>query len=406
MKDENEYNIIEIINIQLRRVLMKRLLIATLLGCLLLVGCGSNENEVVENTSEVVEDITTLESETIEDISTMENENETNEETSTMENESETIEDTTTMESETIEEPTPIEEVAPTYTFVDMDTRMYAKQSVNVRDIPSSDGNKLGGLTTNQEVIVNGQCNETSWYRIEYNGSVGYVSNNYLVSEKIEEPTPTPSATPSESASNVDYGNGDDLSFSGSLTLPSGLTIKTLNKFNACAMDTRSGNSWMGDIYSNIVAQNYETMANNFDAFNAMYNDSVINVTNGEQIWWRSSMANSGAAIELRRCGDHYKIIISSPLLHDATAEALGWMSGREDEAREALVVLLSTITPNCVEVKDLIIDSLFNINCAIGEEPIKEDGTWCNTSDCRIRLGAWDTTNGNFIFVFEIEPN
>ena len=120
---------------------MKKIMIATLLGCLLLVGCGSNENEVtqendvVESTSEVVEDTTTLESETIEDISTMENENETIEETSTMENESETIEDTTTMESETIEEPTPSEEVAPTYTFVDMNTTMYAKQSVNVRDI-------------------------------------------------------------------------------------------------------------------------------------------------------------------------------------------------------------------------------------------------------------------------------
>ena len=387
---------------------MKKILIATLLGCLLLVGCGSNENEVtqendvVESTSEVVEDTTTLESETIEDISTMENE--TIEETSTMENESETIEDTTTLESENVEEPTPNEDVAPTYTFVDMNTTMYAKQSVNVRDIPSSDGNKLGGLKTNQEVVVSGQCNETSWYRLDYNGSVGYVSNNYLVSEKIEEPTPTPSATPSESTNNVDYGNGDDLSFSGSLTLPSGLTISTLNKFNACGMDTRSENSFMGDIYSNIVAQNYETMADNFDAFNQTYT-SVINVTNGEQIWWRSSMANSGAAIELRRAGDHYKLIISSPILDDATAESLGWMSGREAEAREALTVLLSTITPNCEEVKDLIIDSLFNVNCAIGEEPIKEDGSWTSTSYCRIRLGAWDTTNGNFVFVFEIEP-
>lgn len=387
---------------------MKKILIATLLGCLLLVGCGSNENEVtqendvVESTSEVVEDTTTLESETIEDISTMENE--TIEETFTMENESETIEDTTTLESENVEEPTPNEDVAPTYTFVDMNTTMYAKQSVNVRDIPSSDGNKLGGLTTNQEVVVSGQCNETSWYRIDYNGSVGYVSNNYLVSEKIEEPTPTPSATPSESTSNVDYGNGDDLSFSGSLTLPSGLTISTLNMFNGCGMDTRSGNSFMGDIYSNIVAQNYETMANNFDAFNQTYT-SVINVTNGEQIWWRSSMANSSAAIELRRSGDHYKLIISSPLLDDATAESLGWMSGREAEAREALTVLLSTISSTPQSLSDAIVDSIYNTNSPVGQEPIKADGNWASIGDCRIRVGAYDFENGNHMVVFRIAP-
>jgi len=213
------------------------------------------------------------------------------------------------------------------------------------------------------------------------------------------EPEPTTPVTPPSS------GNGDNLSFSGSTTLPSGLTISTLNEFNNAGMDTSAGNSFMGDIYSDIVAQNYETMADNFDAFNQTYN-SAINVTNGEQIWWRSSMADSSASIELRRAGDHYKLIISSPILDDTTAESLGWMSGREAEAREALVVLLSTITPDCENVKNLIIDSLFNINCAVGEEPIKEDGSWTTTGYCRIRLGAWDTTNGNFIFVFEIEPN
>lgn len=381
---------------------MKKILIATLLGCLLLVGCGSNENEVtqendvVESTSEVVGDTTTLESETIEDISTMENE--TIEETSTMENESETIEDTTTLESENVEEPTPNEDVAPTYTFVDMNTTMYAKQSVNVRDIPSSDGNKLGGLTTNQEVIVNGQCNETSWYRIEYNGSVGYVSNNYLVSEKIEEPTP--SATPSESTNNVDYGNGDDLSFSGSLTLPSGLTISTLNKFNGCGMDTRSENSFMGDIYSNIVAQNYETMANNFDAFNSVWSHSAINVTNGEQIWWRSDLSNMSPSLELRRCGDCYKIIIRGPHLDNATAESMGWNIGNSghDDAREALVVLLSTITPNCVEVKDLILKDMFVDTCI-------SDSSYTRVGDCSIMASEWDFENGNFIMVYNIKP-
>lgn len=70
------------------------------------------------------------------------------------------------------------------YTYVDLSKVMYAKQSVNVRDLPSASGDKLGGLSSGQEVTVTGQCNETNWYRISYNGKEGFVSNNYLVAEK------------------------------------------------------------------------------------------------------------------------------------------------------------------------------------------------------------------------------
>ena len=73
---------------------------------------------------------------------------------------------------------------------------MYAKSGVNVRDLPSTDGNKIGSLSASQSVTVTGQCNETSWYRIEYNGSIGYVRGNYLVSEI---PTQTPTQKPTNS---------------------------------------------------------------------------------------------------------------------------------------------------------------------------------------------------------------
>lgn len=72
-----------------------------------------------------------------------------------------------------------------TYSYTDMNATMYAQKSVNVRSLPSADGKKLGGLSTNDEVKVTGQCTETSWYRIEYNGQVGYVSNNYLGKDKV-----------------------------------------------------------------------------------------------------------------------------------------------------------------------------------------------------------------------------
>lgn len=300
---------------------MKRLLIATLLSCLLLVGCGSGENEVtqengvVESTSEVVEDATTLERETIEDISTMENESETIEETSTMENESSS--------SET------------------------SKPSIPIFD----DGTK----------------DDIDW-------------NQYS------------------------SGNGDDLSFSGSLTLPSGITISTLNKFNASGMATGDGNSWMGDIYSDIVAQNFETMATNFDNFNAMYNGGVINITNGEQIWWRSSMANSSPSLELRKCGDYYEIFIYGPLLDDAAAEAMGWMSGREAEAREALTVLLSAISSQPTTLQNAILQTTYD--AAENEDPIIDvNGAWTRVGDCQVSLDYYNFEDGNHFVSFCIKP-
>ena len=49
------------------------------------------------------------------------------------------------------------------------------------------DGNliDMNSLNTNDEVTVTGQA-DTGWYRINYNGGVAFVSNNYLSNTKIE----------------------------------------------------------------------------------------------------------------------------------------------------------------------------------------------------------------------------
>ena len=72
-----------------------------------------------------------------------------------------------------------------TYTYTDMDATMYVQKAVNVRSMPNTDGEKLGSLSTNDKVKVTGQCAETSWYRIEYSGNVGYVSDSYLGNDKV-----------------------------------------------------------------------------------------------------------------------------------------------------------------------------------------------------------------------------
>lgn len=212
------------------------------------------------------------------------------------------------------------------------------------------------------------------------------------------EPEPTTPVTPPSS------GNGDNLSFSGSTTLPSGLTISTLNEFNHAGKDTSAGNSWMGDIYSDIVAQNYETMADNFDAFNQTHPSGAINVTNGEQIWWRSDLSNMSASLELRRCGDHYKIIIRGPELDLATAESMGWSLGNSGDAiaKEALVVLLSAVSSQPTTVQNAIIASLYT--APAGQEPIGCDGNWYNVGDCQIALDLNNTNNtSTYVFTFMI---
>ena len=75
----------------------------------------------------------------------------------------------------------------PEYTYKELNKTMYATSSVNVRDLPTSDGEKLGKLSKDAAVTVTGQCNETKWYRIDYNGKVGYVSATYLTDTKPEE---------------------------------------------------------------------------------------------------------------------------------------------------------------------------------------------------------------------------
>ena len=88
---------------------------------------------------------------------------------------------------------------------------MYATQTVNIRTLPSTDGEKVGSLSTNQEVNITGQCNETSWYRFEYNGQTAYVSNNYVSDAKIEVAAAEPAAEQSASSGDTTGSNSSGL---------------------------------------------------------------------------------------------------------------------------------------------------------------------------------------------------
>lgn len=80
----------------------------------------------------------------------------------------------------------PVESTAVStgYTYSELSQTMYAKSAVNIRDLPSTDGKKIGSLKASQEITVTGKCDQTGWYRVDGNNTTGYVSDKYIVSEK------------------------------------------------------------------------------------------------------------------------------------------------------------------------------------------------------------------------------
>lgn len=96
-----------------------------------------------------------------------------------------------------------------------MDKTMYAQSTVNVRSGCSTENEKLGSLSTNETVHVIGQDKATSWYQIEFNGSVGYVSNDYLGDEKITVSKPSNSSGGQSSSSSSNSSSGGSSSTGG-----------------------------------------------------------------------------------------------------------------------------------------------------------------------------------------------
>lgn len=212
------------------------LLITLTLTCSLLIGCGNSDTvdtapassesaseTAAVDTSESSDETATTDSQESVDKTTTSDTPESTDESTTEASESatetsttdaqespedntdttaeENIDDSTekkTVETESPEEapiltPEPIPEPVAVYTYTDMVQTMYAKSTVNVRDLPDTSGNKLGSLAPSQEVAVTGTCNETGWYKIDYNGSIAFVSNEYLVAEKPVAPAKTTS---------------------------------------------------------------------------------------------------------------------------------------------------------------------------------------------------------------------
>lgn len=161
---------------------------AILCAALMLTACGnkettSNETASTETTSVESTEMTTTEAAVaepaVEPAETPTESEAAPAETASVESPAPTVEPTA---EPVVAETTTVANAG--YTYSELSQTMYAKSAVNVRNMPNTDGKKIGSLKVSQEITVTGKCDQTGWYRFNLNGTTGYVSDKYIVSEK------------------------------------------------------------------------------------------------------------------------------------------------------------------------------------------------------------------------------
>lgn len=138
----------------------------------------------------------------------------------------------------------PVESTAVStgYTYSELSKTMYAKSAVNVRDLPSTDGKKIGSLKASQEITVTGKCDQTGWYRFDWNNTTGYVSDKYIVSEKPAVNTVASTNNSRNTAGNQYASNTVDDTF--------GITEEQIENFMKTHGDGATGNTTTGSTYN------------------------------------------------------------------------------------------------------------------------------------------------------------
>lgn len=103
-------------------------------------------------------------------------------ETAENEEDSDVTSEEASSEEASVEEVSEEESEEPAFTVEAYDAILVVKKAVNVRKGPSTDYEKIGGLSRGDQVQVTGIA-DTGWYQIQYNGTTAYVSANYLMDE-------------------------------------------------------------------------------------------------------------------------------------------------------------------------------------------------------------------------------
>lgn len=196
-------------------------------------------------------------------------------------------------------EPTaaPVESTAVStgYTYSELSQTMYAKSTVNVRDLPSTDGKKIGSLKASQEITVTGKCDQTGWYRFDWNNTTGYVSDKYIVSEKPAVNTVASTNNNSNTAGNTTAATQQNTAAPAATPAPAQTTTTgssepyfdraVAEQVFALVNNDRVANglpalTWNEDMYNIAVQRCYEGAAG--DIHGMMRNGTSENRTEGQ----------------------------------------------------------------------------------------------------------------------------
>ena len=219
---------------------------------------------------------------------------------------------------------TPVESTAVStgYTYSELSQTMYAKSAVNVRDLPSTDGKKIGSLKASQEIAVTGKCDQTGWYRFDWNGTIGYVSDKYIVSEKpvantvaantatagnsntagntTQQNTAAPAATPAPAQTTTTTVSGTEEYFDRAMAEQVFALVnndRVANGLNALAWNEDLYNIAVQRCYENDVhagmragtSENYASGPTDADRFHEGWHDSTGHYNNYMNASWTDS---------------------------------------------------------------------------------------------------------------------
>lgn len=206
------------------------------------------------------------------------------------------------------------------YTYSELNQTMYAKSAVNVRDLPSTDGKKIGSLKASQEITVTGKCDQTGWYRFDWNNTTGYVSDKYIVSEKpvsnvaatgnsntagnttttTQQNTAAPAATPAPAQTTTTTVSGTEEYFDRAMAEQVFALVnndRIANGLNALAWNEDLYNIAVQRCYENDVhagmragtSENYASGPTDADRFHEGWHDSTGHYNNYMNASWTDS---------------------------------------------------------------------------------------------------------------------
>lgn len=137
------------------------------------------------------------------------------------------------------------------YTVEEMSATMYATQTVNVRDLPSTEGNKVGSKLYAEKVEVTGQVTSYKgqkclWYQLS-DGT--FVSGNYLSESKPAVTTNTPSTNNSNTSTSTPSNNNSSNNSNNNGTAQGGISQDVWDAFfsDNGGQSTDGGQASLGD---------------------------------------------------------------------------------------------------------------------------------------------------------------